>query len=121
MEITPVDRSIACPEAFAAALVSIREGYGCKSWLEFSEKLYDETGRDGRTPIRIGRGLLETHASSVPTRARPPGLGLLHCLELAGMLYFENGDPVTREALAEIYYCQRLPSGDLVEAESTNA
>lgn len=114
MEITPAEKTIACPVAFATALVSIRAGFGATNWPEFVDKLYEETKRRG-TPVRIGRGTLENYAASDPSRVRPPGIGLLHCLEAAQLLYFENGDPVTVQALADIYYCQRLPSGDLIE------
>ena len=115
MEISPNDKSIACPAAFAAALVSIRNNFGASNWPEFVEKLYEETKSRG-TAVRIGRGTLESHSASDPSRVRPPGIGLLLCLQDCGLLYFENGDPVTVQALADIYYCKRLATGDLVES-----
>ena len=117
MVISPSDRSNACPEAFAAALVSIREGFGSRTWPDFVEKLYEETAKLG-TPVRIGRGAIEPHASSQPGRVKPPTIGLLRCLEDCGLLYFENGDPVTVQALSDVYYCKRLPSGQAIASVS---
>jgi hypothetical protein len=115
MEISPGDKSIACPKAFATALIAMRNSFGAANWPDFVEKLYSETAKRG-TPVRIGRGAIEPYAASDPSRVKPPGIGLLLCLQDCGLLYLENGDPVTVQALADIYYCKRLPNGDLIKS-----
>ncbi len=101
----------ATPDVFAEAVVIIRRNFGCENWIDFSQKLKEETG------IVIGHGTLQ-HLGPRYGRSGAPAMEVIWAFEAAGVLRLGNGQPVTAAALFDIYFGKADANGNPIRLNS---